>query len=131
MTDNNKFPNQTQEIEVLKKKVTLLIKGLKEEKQLTIKLKEENSKLKDENELLKYDLEEKKLLLKKKKEEYQELVQSKISPDKLSTYFNFLENQDHIEAQDKEKFNLKKENEEYKKKINILEEEKRNYLQKI
>ena len=131
MTDNNKFPNQTQEIEVLKKKVTLLIKGLKEEKQLTIKLKEENSKLKDENELLKYDLEEKKLLLKKKKEEYQELVQSKISPDKLSTYFNFLENQDHLEAPDKEKFNLKKENEEYKKKINILEEEKKNYLQKI
>ena len=60
MSDNNVNNNhtQTQDVEVLKKKITLLIKGLKEEKQLTTKLKEEN-------ELLKYDLEEKKLLIKK------------------------------------------------------------------
>lgn len=116
--------NQTQEIEGLKKKISLLIKGLKEEKLLTTKLKEEN-------ELLKYDLEEKKLLIKKTKEEYQELAQSKISPDKLSTYFNFLENQETLEAPDKEKFKLKKENEEFEKRINILEEEKRNLLEKI
>ena len=32
MSENNNM-NQTQEIEILKKKVTLLIKGLKEEKQ--------------------------------------------------------------------------------------------------
>ena len=122
MKDNNN--NLNQEIEVLKKKVTLLIKGLKEEKQLTPKLKEEN-------ELLKYDLEEKKLLLKKIKEENQELAQSKISPEKLSTYFNFLENQENLETPDKEKFKLKKENEEFEKKINNLEEEKKNLLKKI
>ena len=122
MSENNNM-NQTQEIEILKKKVTLLIKGLKEEKQLTTKLKEEN-------ELLKYDLEEKKLLIKKTKKEYQELAQSKISPDKLSTYFNLLENQD-FETPDKEKYKLKKEKEEFEKRINILEEEKRNLLEKI
>ena len=122
MSDNNL--NQVQEIDVLKKKLTLLIKGLKEEKLLTTKLKEEN-------EILKYDLEEKKLLLQKTKEEYHELIQSKISPDKLSTYFNFLENQDNYETIDKEKYKLKKENEEFEKRINILEEEKRNLLAKI
>ena len=127
MTDNN---NQSQE-EVLKKKVTLLIKGLKEEKQLTEKLQKENTKIKEENELLKYDLEEKKLLLKKTKEEYQELAQSKISPDKLSTYFNIFENQENLETPDKEKYKLKKENEEFEKRINILEEEKRSLLQKL
>ena len=120
---NNNNNNQSQE-EVLKKKVTLLIKGLKEEKQTT-------SKLKEEIEVLKYDLEEKKLLLKKTKEEYQELVQSKISPEKLSTYFNLLENQENIETPDKEKYKLKKENKEFEKRINILEEEKRNLLQKL
>jgi len=120
MSDNN--IKQVQEVDVLKKKMALLIKGLKEEKQLTTKLKEEN-------ELLKYDLEEKKLLLKKTKEEYQELMQS---PEKLSTYFNLLENQeDNLEGPDTEKFKLKKENEEFKKKINILEEEKKNYISKI
>ena len=124
MTDNNNNNNQVQDTEILKKKVTLLIKGLKEEKQLTTKLKEEN-------ELLKYDLEEKKLLLQKTKEEYHELIQSKISPDKLSTYFNFLENQDNLETPDKEKFKLKKENEEFEKRINVLEEEKRNLLKKV
>ena len=127
MSDNNNNNNnqtQTQDIEVLKKKITLLIKGLKEEKQLT-------NKLKEENELLKYDLEEKKLLIKKTKEEYQELAQSKISPDKLSTYFDLLENQENIETPDKEKFKLKKENEEFQKKIDLLEEEKKNLLSKI
>ena len=125
MTDNNNNNNnQAQETEILKKKVSLLIKGLKEEKQLTIKLKEEN-------ELLKYDLEEKKLLLNKTKEEYHELIQSKISPDKLSTYFNFLENQENLETPDKEKFKLKKENEEFKKRIITLEEENKNFLKKI
>ena len=127
MSDNNSNNNnqtQTQDVEVLKKKITLLIKGLKEEKQLTTKLKEEN-------ELLKYDLEEKKLLIKKTKEEYQELAQSKISPDKLSTYFDLLENQENIETPDKEKFKLKKENEEFQKKIDLLEEEKKNLLSKI
>ena len=98
MSDNNL--SQVQEIDTLKKKLSLLIKGLKEEKLITTKLKEEN-------ELLKYDLEEKKLLLKKTKEEYQELVQSKISPDKLSSFFNSLENNEIIETPDKEKFNLK------------------------
>ena len=63
MSDNN--ISQIQEVDVLKKKLALLIKGLKEEKHLTTQLKEEN-------ELLKYDLEEKKLLLKKTKEEYQQ-----------------------------------------------------------
>ena len=128
MSDNNSSNNnnqtQAQDSEVLKKKITLLIKGLKEEKQLTTKLKEEN-------ELLKYDLEEKKLLIKKTKEEYQELVQSKISPDKLSSYFDFLENPENIETPDKEKFKLKKENEELQKKIDLLEEEKKNLLSKI
>jgi chromosome segregation ATPase len=126
MSDNNSNNNQTQtqEVEVLKKKIALLIKGLKEEKQITTKLKEEN-------ELLKYDLEEKKLLLKKTKEEYQELVQSKISPDKLSSYFDLLENQENIETPDKEKFKLKKDNEEFHKKIDLLEEEKKNLLSKI
>ena len=127
MSDNNSNNNnqtQTQDVEVLKKKITLLIKGLKEEKQLTTKLKEEN-------ELLKYDLEEKKLLIKKTKEEYQELAQSKISPDKLSTYFDLLENQENIETPDKEKFKLKKDNEEFQKKIDLLEEEKKNLLSKI
>ena len=126
MSDNNSNNNQTQtqEVEVLKKKIALLIKGLKEEKQITTKLKEEN-------ELLKYDLEEKKLLLKKTKEEYQELVQSKISPDKLSSYFDLLENQESIETPDKEKFKLKKDNEEFHKKIDLLEEEKKNLLSKI
>ena len=126
MSDNNVNNNhtQTQDVEVLKKKITLLIKGLKEEKQLTTKLKEEN-------ELLKYDLEEKKLLIKKTKEEYQELVQSKIPPDKLSSYFDLLENQESIETPDKEKFKLKKENEEFHKKIDLLEEEKKNLLSKI
>ena len=124
MTDNNNNNNQSQENEILKKKVNLLIKGLKEEKQLT-------KKLQDEIDLLKYDLEEKKLLLQKTKEEYQELIQSKISPDKLSTYFNFLENQENLETPDKEKFKLKKEKEEFEKRINILEEEKRNFLKKI
>ena len=120
MSDKN--ISQVQEVDVLKKKMALLIKGLKEEKQLTTKLKEEN-------ELLKYDLEEKKLLLKKTKEEYQELVQS---PEKLSTYFNLLENQEeNLEGPDTEKFKLKKENEEFKKKIDILEEEKKNYISKI
>ena len=61
MSDKN--INQVQETEILKKKIGLLIKGLKEEKLITTKLKEEN-------ELLKYDLEEKKTLLKKTKEEY-------------------------------------------------------------
>ncbi len=122
MSDNN--INQVQESEVLKKKITLLIKGLKEEKLLTTKLKEEN-------ELLKYDLEEKKLLLQKTKEEYQELVQSKISPEKLSTYFNLLENHENFDTVDKEKFKLKKEKEEFEKKINILEEEKKKLLSKI
>ena len=126
MSDNNSNNNQTQtqEVEVLKKKIALLIKGLKEEKQITTKLKEEN-------ELLKYDLEEKKLLIKKTKEEYQELVQSKIPPDKLSSYFDLLENQESIETPDKEKFKLKKENEEFHKKIDLLEEEKKNLLSKI
>lgn len=126
MSNNNGNNNQaqTQDVEVLKKKITLLIKGLKEEKQLTTKLKEEN-------ELLKYDLEEKKLLIKKTKEEYQELAQSKISPDKLSSYFDLLENQESIETPDKEKFKLKKENEELQKKIDLLEEEKKNFLTKI
>lgn len=126
MSDNNNNHNQTQtqDVEVLKKKITLLIKGLKEEKQLTTKLKEEN-------ELLKYDLEEKKQLIKKTKEEYQELEHSKISPDKLSSYFDLLENQESIETPDKEKFKLKKENEELQKKIDLLEEEKKNLLSKI
>jgi len=114
MSDNNL--SQVQEIDTLKKKLGLLIKGLKEEKLITTKLKEEN-------ELLKYDLEEKKLLLKKTKEEYQELVQSKISPDKLSSFFNSLENNEIIDTPDKEKFNLKKENEQLKSRLKTLEEE--------
>ena len=65
------------------------MKGLKEEKLKTTKLKEEN-------ELLKYDLEEKKTLLKKTKEEYQEFAQSKISPEKLTSYLNSLENIENI-----------------------------------
>ena len=122
MSDKNL--SQVQEIEVLKKKVTLLIKGLKEEKIITTKLKEEN-------ELLKYDLEEKKLLLKKTKEEYQELAESKISGDKLSLFFNSLENNEIIDAPDKEKFNLKKDNEKLLNKINEIEKEKEELLEKI
>ena len=122
MSDNNL--SQVQEIDTLKKKLGLLIKGLKEEKLITTKLKEEN-------ELLKYDLEEKKLLLKKTKEEYQELVQSKISPDKLSSFFNSLENNEIIETPDKEKFNLKKENEQLKSRLKTLEEENKTSNAKI
>ena len=122
MSDNNL--SQVQEIDTLKKKLSLLIKGLKEEKLITTKLKEEN-------ELLKYDLEEKKLLLKKTKEEYQELVQSKISPDKLSSFFNSLENNEIIEIPDKEKFNLKKENEQLKSRLKTLEEENKTSNAKI
>ena len=119
MSDKN--INQVQETELLKKKIGLLIKGLKEEKLITTKLKEEN-------ELLKYDLEEKKLLLKKTKEEYQEFAQSKISPEKLSSYLNSLENNEIIETPDKEKFNLKKENEQLTNKIKTLEEENTNSI---
>ena len=123
MSDNNL--NQVQEIDVLKKKVSLLIKGLKEEKLLTTKLKEEN-------ELLKYDLEEKKVLLKKTKEEYQELAQSKISPDKLSSFFTSLENNEILDSPpDKEKFNLKKENEKLKTELKTLEEENKIMTEKI
>ena len=122
MSDKN--INQVQETEILKKKIGLLIKGLKEEKLITTKLKEEN-------ELLKYDLEEKKLLLKKTKEEYQEFAQSKISPEKLTSYLNSLENNEIIETPDKEKFNLKKENEQLTNKIKTLEEENKNYSEKI
>ena len=114
MSDNNL--HQVQEIDLLKKKMNILIKGLKEEKLITTKLKEEN-------ELLKYDLEEKKLLLKKTKEEYQELAQSKISPEKLSTFFNSLENNEILDSPDKEKFNLKKENAQLQSKLKSLEEE--------
>ena len=122
MSDKNL--NQVQETEVLKRKIGLLIKGLKEEKLKTTKLKEEN-------ELLKYDLEEKKTLLKKTKEEYQEFAQSKISPEKLTSYLNSLENIENIEAPDKEKFNLKKENEQLNNKIKLLEEENKNFNDKI
>ena len=122
MSDKNL--NQVQETEVLKRKIGLLIKGLKEEKLKTTKLKEEN-------ELLKYDLEEKKTLLKKTKEEYQEFVQSKISPEKLTSYLNSLENIESIEVPDKEKFNLKKENEQLNNKIKLLEEENKNFNDKI
>ena len=122
MSDKN--INQIQETEVLKKKIGLLIKGLKEEKLKTTKLKEEN-------ELLKYDLEEKKTLLKKTKEEYQEFVQSKISPEKLTSYLNSLENNENIEIPDKEKFNLKKENEQLNSKIKLIEEENKNFNEKI
>jgi hypothetical protein len=121
MSDNI---SQIQEVDVLKKKLALLIKGLKEEKHLTTKLKEEN-------ELLKYDLEEKKLLLKKTKEEYQELLQSKTSPEKLSTYFNTLENQENCEGPDIEKFKLRKESTEFKNKINTLEEDNKKLLAEI
>ena len=123
MSDNNL--HQVQEIDVLKKKMNILIKGLKEEKLITTKLKEEN-------ELLKYDLEEKKLLLKKTKEEYQELVQSKISPEKLSTFFNSIENNEILDSPpDKEKFNLKKENAQLQSKLKSLEEENKTYNEKI
>jgi len=122
MSDKN--INQIQETEVLKKKIGLLIKGLKEEKLKTTKLKEEN-------ELLKYDLEEKKTLLKKTKEEYQEFVQSKISPEKLTSYLNSLENNENIEIPDKEKFNLKKENEQLNNRIKLIEEENKNFNEKI
>ena len=122
MSDKNL--NQVQETEVLKRKIGLLIKGLKEEKLKTTKLKEEN-------ELLKYDLEEKKTLLKKTKEEYQEFAQSKISPEKLTSYLNSLENIENIETPDKEKFNLKKENEQLNNKIKLLEEENKNFNDKI
>ena len=43
MSDNNL--HQVQEIDVLKKKMNILIKGLKEEKLITTKLKEENELL--------------------------------------------------------------------------------------
>ena len=122
MSDKNL--NQVQETEVLKRKIGLLIKGLKEEKLKTTKLKEEN-------ELLKYDLEEKKTLLKKTKEEYQEFAQSKISPEKLTSYLNSLENIENIETPDKEKFNLKKENEQLNNKIKLIEEENKNFNDKI
>jgi len=123
MSDNNL--HQVQEIDVLKKKMNILIKGLKEEKLITTKLKEEN-------ELLKYDLEEKKLLLKKTKEEYQELAQSKISPEKLSTFFNSIENNEILDSPpDKEKFNLKKENAQLQSKLKSLEEENKTYNEKI
>ena len=122
MSDKNL--TQVQETELLKKKIGLLIKGLKEEKLITTKLKEEN-------ELLKYDLEEKKLLLKKTKEEYQEFVQSKISPEKLTLYLNSLENNEILESPDKEKFNLKKENEQLNNKVKILEEENKTFSEKI
>ena len=122
MSDKN--INQIQETEILKKKIGLLIKGLKEEKLKTTKLKEEN-------ELLKYDLEEKKTLLKKTKEEYQEFVQSKISPEKLTSYLNSLENNENIEIPDKEKFNLKKENEQLNNRIKLIEEENKNFNEKI
>ena len=122
MSDKNL--TQVQETELLKKKIGLLIKGLKEEKLITTKLKEEN-------ELLKYDLEEKKLLLKKTKEEYQEFAQSKISPEKLTLYLNSLENNEILESPDKEKFNLKKENEQLNNKIKILEEENKTFNEKI
>ena len=71
MSDKN--INQVQETEILKKKIGLLIKGLKEEKLITTKLKEEN-------ELLKYDLEEKKLLLKKQKRNIKNLLNRKYLP---------------------------------------------------
>ena len=116
--------NQVQDSELLKKKIGLLIKGLKEEKLITTKLKEEN-------ELLKYDLEEKKLLLKKTKEEYQELAQSKISPEKLSSYLNSLNNNEILDSPDKEKFNLKKENEQLNNKLKTLEEENKAYIEKL
>ena len=122
MSDKNL--TQVQETELLKKKIGLLIKGLKEEKLITTKLKEEN-------ELLKYDLEEKKLLLKKTKEEYQEFAQSKISPEKLALYLNSLENNEILESPDKEKFNLKKENEQLNNKVKILEEENKTFSEKI
>ena len=122
MSDKNL--TQVQETELLKKKIGLLIKGLKEEKLITTKLKEEN-------ELLKYDLEEKKLLLKKTKEEYQEFAQSKISPEKLTLYLNSLENNEILESPDKEKFNLKKENEQLNNKVKILEEENKTFSEKI
>ena len=123
MSDNNL--HQVQEIEVLKKKMNILIKGLKEEKLITTKLKEEN-------ELLKYDLEEKKLLLKKTKEEYQELAQSKISPDKLSTFFNSLETNEILDSPpDKEKFNLKKENDQLKSSLKSFEEENKTLTEKL
>ena len=122
MSDKNL--TQVQETELLKKKIGLLIKGLKEEKLITTKLKEEN-------ELLKYDLEEKKLLLKKTKEEYQEFAQSKISPEKLTLYLNSLENNEILESPDKEKFNLKKENEQLNNKVKILEEENKTFNEKI
>ena len=123
MSDNNL--NQVQEVDVLKKKMNILIKGLKEEKLITTKLKEEN-------ELLKYDLEEKKLLLKKTKEEYQELAQSKISPDKLSTFFNSLETNEILDSPpDKEKFNLKKENDQLKASLKSFEEENKTLTEKL
>ena len=123
MSDNNL--NQVQEVDVLKKKMNILIKGLKEEKLITTKLKEEN-------ELLKYDLEEKKLLLKKTKEEYQELAQSKISPDKLSTFFNSLETNEILDSPpDKEKFNLKKENDQLKSSLKSFEEENKTLTEKL
>ena len=122
MSDKNL--TQVQETELLKKKIGLLIKGLKEEKLITTKLKEEN-------ELLEYDLEQKKLLLKKTKEEYQEFAQSKISPEKLTLYLNSLENNEILESPDKEKFNLKKENEQLNNKVKILEEENKTFSEKI
>ena len=101
MSDNI---SQIQEVDVLKKKLALLIKGLKEEK---------------------------KLLLKKTKEEYQELLQLKTSPEKLSTYFNTLENQENCEGPDIEKFKLRKESTEFKNKINTLEEDNKKLLEEI
>ena len=142
---SEKNNNKESEVELLKKKLSLLIKGLKEEKQITTKLKEENDLLKseledkkilikkinEENEILKYDLEEKKVLVKKMKEEYQELMQEKIPPEKLSSFFTSLEKEQNIETPDEEKFKLKKENEEFCQKIKILEKDKNYYMKQL
>ena len=60
-----------------------------------------------------------------------ENLSSKISPDKLSSFFNSLENNEIIETPDKEKFNLKKENEQLKSRLKTLEEENKTSNAKI
>ena len=118
----NAADNEAQIIE-LKKKINILVKGLKEERK-------KSSKLEEDNDLLKYELEEKTKLIDKYKNDIDSFSSKKFkeNPDK---YFQALMNIPEQDSIDEEKHKIIKQNEEYQKNIKKLESEIENLKTKI
>ena len=118
----NAADNEAQIIE-LKKKINILVKGLKEERK-------KSSKLEEDNDLLKYELEEKTKLIDKYKNDIDSFSSKKFkeNPDK---YFQALMNIPEQDSIDEEKHKIIKQNEENQKNIKKLESEIENLKTKI